>query len=65
MFNFNPSKNLWSMKCILWYIVPRQKTPEICNQMSAGENLLNKDHRVQMQIFIEQLWGETLDRKGK
>ena len=55
MFNFNPSKNLWSMKCLLWYIVPRQKTLEICNQMSAGENLLNKDHRFQMQIFIEQL----------
>ena len=53
------------MKCLLWYIVPRQKTPEICYQMSAGENLLHKDHRVQMQISIEQLLGETLNRNGK
>ena len=25
----------------------------------CGENLVNKDYRVKMQIFIERLWGET------
>ena len=25
----------------------------------SGENLVNKDYRVQMHIFIERLWGET------
>ena len=26
IFNFNQSKSLQSMKCLLWYIVPGQKT---------------------------------------
>ena len=30
-----------------------------------GENLVNKNYRVQMQIFIERLWGETCHRNGK
>ena len=25
----------------------------------CGENLVNKDYRVKMQILIERLWGET------
>ena len=39
----------------LWGIfVPRQKT----YQIKAGENCVNKDHCVTMQIYIEPLWGE-------
>ena len=63
IFNFNQSKNLRSIKCLLLYIVPRQRTSEICYQMQAGENLVNKDHHVLMKIYIERLWGETWLRK--
>ena len=30
-----------------------------------GENLVNKDYRVQMQIFVERLWGETWRKNRK
>ena len=33
-------------------MAPRQKNSEVRYQMYAGENFVNKDHRVQMQIFI-------------
>ena len=65
IFNFSQSKNFRSIKSHLWYIVPRQKTSEVCYQMWAGESLVNKHHRLQMQIFIGRLWGETYVRMDK
>ena len=65
IFNFSQSKNFRSIKSHLWYIVPRQKTSEVCYQMWAGESLVNKHHRLQMQIFIGRLWGETYVRMEK
>ena len=33
--------------------------------MQAGENPVNNDHYLTMQIFMEQLWAETWHRNGK
>ena len=52
---FQSVEELAILKCPLWYIVPGQKTLEVCYQMEAGENLVKKDHRLQMQISNERL----------
>lgn len=62
IYNFSQSKKLSVTLSAFWGIfVPRQKN----YQIQAGENRVNKDHSVTMQIYIELPWGNTWQRIEK